>query len=337
VPVARYVAWRLLAAVLVLFVVVSSTFLLSHAIPANPARAAAGLYAGEAQVRAVAHQLGLDRPLWRQYASYLDGVAHGDLGISYVSRTAIAPQLLAVVPATLELVVYSFIVCALVGVLAGMVAAWRPHSIGAYLAGSGSVIGTSLPVFWFAIVLQLWLGARLGWFPIEGRLGSSVPPPPTVTGFYTIDALIAGQWSTFANAAWHLVLPVVSLVAWMFAVTQRTSQKAFADELTRPYVQTALARGMRPARLLFGHVLRNALNPIVTMLGLQFGWLLGGTILVEVVFLWGGIGSYLYTGLQNFDYPVIDAVTLVITAAFVVVNLAVDLLYPVIDPRVRRQ
>ena len=132
------------------------------------------------------------------------------------------------------------------------------------------------------------------------------------------------------------MLPVVSLVAWMFALTFRVSEKSFAVELTRPYVQTAVARGVSSGRLLYRHVMRNALNPIVTVLGLQFGWLLGGTVLVEIVYSWGGIGSYMYTALQNFDYPVIVAVTLVITVAFVVVNLCVDLLYPIIDPRVRR-
>ncbi len=334
--VASYVARRLAGAVLVLFAVVSGTFLLSHAIPADPARAAAGLHAGIAQVRAVSHQLGLDRSLWSQYTSYLWGVLRGNLGISYVSRTAIAPQLFAAIPATLELVVYSFVVCAVIGVLAGMLAAWRPRHPRTYVIRGLTVLGTSLPVFWFAIILQLWLGSRLGWFPIEGRLNSSFTPPPQVTGFYTIDALAAGQWSTFTDAAWHLVLPVLSLVAWMFALTSRVSEKSFADELSRPYVQTAVSRGVGPYRLLFRHVIRNALNPIVTVLGLQFGWLLGGTVLVEIVYAWGGIGSYMYVALQNFDYPVIVAVTLVITTAFVIVNLAVDLLYPLIDPRVRR-
>jgi peptide/nickel transport system permease protein len=335
VALAGYVTRRLAAAVLVLFAVVSATFLLAHEIPADPARAAAGLYAGPAQVRAVAHQLGLDRPIWDQYASYMKGVAHGDLGISYTSRTAIAPQLFAALPATLELVLYSFVTCAILGVLAGTLAAWRPRHPGTHAVRGISILGTALPLFWFAIMLQLWLGARLGWFPITGRLDSSALPPHELTGLYTVDSLLEARWSTLGDAAWHLVLPVIALVAWMFALTSRVSEKAVAGELTRPYVQAAVARGVGPRRLLWRHVLRNALNPIVTMLGLQFGWLLGGTVLVEVVYSWGGIGSYMYTALQNFDYPVIVAITLVITVGFVFVNLLVDLLYPVIDPRVR--
>ncbi len=330
-----YVARRLAAAALVLFAVVSTTFLLAHEIPADPARAAAGLYAGPAQVREVAHQLGLDRPLWRQYFSYIGGVFQGDLGTSYTSRSSIAPPLFKALPATLELVLSSFVICSILGILAGMVSAWRPRHPRTYLIRGVSILGTALPVFWFAIILQLWLGARLGWFPISGRLNFSATPPPDVTGFYTVDAVIAGKWGTLWDALSHLALPIVSLVAWMFALTTRVSEKAVAGELARPYVQSAVSRGVGPRRLLWHHVLRNALNPIITVLGLQFGWLLGGTVLVEVVYSWGGIGSYMYTALQNFDYPVIVAVTLVITTGFVLVNLIVDLLYPVIDPRVR--
>lgn len=333
----RYIARRLLAAVFVMFAVVTGTFLLSHAIPSTPARAAAGLHAGAAQVRAVARQLGLDRPLWAQYATYVADVLRGNLGTSYMSRTAIAPQLFAAVPATLELVIFSFFIFALVGVIAGMLVAWRPQHLFAHLFRSVSIIGTALPVFWFAMILQLLFAARLGWFPITGQLSTGVNPPTHVTGLYAIDALLTGQWATFANAVWHLVLPVAALVAWMLALTSRVSEKAFADELSRPYVETAIARGVGPRRLLWRHVTRNALNPIMTILGLQFGWLLGGTMLVEVVFSWPGIGSYMYQAIQNFNYPVIVAVTLVITTGFVLVNLAVDLLYLVLDPRIRVQ
>jgi len=223
------------------------------------------------------------------------------------------------------------------GVIAGMAQAWWPRKAGTRLLRGTSILGTALPVFWFAIILQLVFAARLNWFPIEGRLGADTLPPPHLTGFYTVDALLSGQWSAFGDAVIHLVLPVLSLVAWMFALTSRVAERSFATELTRPYVQTAVARGVSSSRLLWRHVLRNALNPIITMLGLQFGWLLAGTILVEVVFSWGGLGSVMYTALQNFDYPMIEAITLVITVAFVVVNLVVDLLYPVVDPRIRRQ
>lgn len=330
-----YIGRRIVAAIVVLFVVVSGTFLISHEIPADPARAAAGLHAGAKQVAAVKQQLGLDKSLWSQYTSYLSGLVHGNFGISYQSRTSIWPRLSAAIPATLELVLYSFVVCIILGLLAGVYLAGRPAKLLSLPLRGTTLIGACLPVFWFAIILQLYLASRLHWFPIEGRLNSNAAAPHHVTGLYTLDALFNGQWATLGNALWHLVLPVFSLVAWMVALTVRISERAVRDEMERPYILTATSRGAGTRRLLWRHAFRNALNPIVTVLGLQFGWLLGGTVLVEVVFSWGGIGTYMYNALSNFDYPVIVAVTVVVTAGFVVVNLLVDLLYPVIDPRVR--
>ena len=160
-------------------------------------------------------------------------------------------------------------------------------------------------------------------------------PPATITGFYTIDALAAGNLDAFGNAVWHLALPVTALVMWLFAVATRLTQKSVVEEMQMPYVRTAIAKGAGTRRVLLGHVLRNAINPVITMLGLQFGWLLGGTVLVEVVFSWPGIGTYMFNALQTFDFPAIMAVTVVITLGFVIVNLIVDLIYPVVDPRIR--
>jgi peptide/nickel transport system permease protein len=330
-----YIARRIGASIIVLFVVVSATFLISHEIPADPARAAAGLHATPAAVAAVKQQLGLNASLLSQYTSYLSGLVHGNFGISYESRTAIWPQLSAAIPATLELVLYSFVVCVVLGVLAGVFLAGQRSMLPTLPLRAGTLLGACLPVFWFAIMLQLYLAAKWHWFPIEGRLDADAVAPGHITGLYTIDALLHGEWSTLVDAFYHLVLPVFSLVAWMIALTVRVSERAVRDEMQRPYIVTATSRGATTRRLLWRHALRNALNPIVTMLGLQFGWLLGGTILVEIVFAWGGIGTLMYNALQNFDYPTIVAITVVVTAGFVVVNLIVDLLYPVIDPRVR--
>jgi peptide/nickel transport system permease protein len=330
---AYYLLRRLVGAVAVLFGVITGTFVLSHVVPSCPACAVAGLRAGPAQVAAAAHSLGLDRPVWEQYVTYISGLLHGDFGISYASRQSIGPAIVTYLPATLELVVYSFVIYALLGVGLGMVWAWRGNRPESWLIRLVSMIGTALPVFWFAMVLQLWLGLRMGWFPITGRL--DMDPPPTITGFYTIDALLAGNFPTFTNAAWHLVLPVTALVIWLFAVATRLTQKSVLEEMQMPYVRTAIAKGAGTRRIMLRHVFRNAINPVITMLGLQFGWLLGGTVLVEVVFSWPGIGTYMYNALQTFDFPAIMAVTVVITLGFVVVNLLVDLIYPVVDPRIR--
>jgi len=330
---AYYLLRRLVGAVAVLFGVVTGTFVLSHIVPSCPACAVAGLRAGPAQVAAAAHALGLDRPVWDQYLTYISGLVRGDFGESYASRQPIGPAILTYLPATLELVFYSFVIYALLGVGLGMVWAWRGNRPESWLIRLFSMLGTALPVFWFAMVLQLWLGSRLGWFPITGRL--DMDPPPTITGFYTIDALVSGNFPAFTNAAWHLVLPVAALVMWLFAVATRLTQKSVLEEMQMPYVRTAVAKGAGTRRIMLRHVFRNAINPVITMLGLQFGWLLGGTVLVEVVFSWPGIGTYMFNALQTFDFPAIMAVTVVITLGFVVVNLLVDLIYPIVDPRIR--
>ncbi|HZK74759.1 MAG TPA: ABC transporter permease [Clostridia bacterium] len=328
-----YLLRRLVGAAAVLFGVVTGTFVLSHVVPSCPACAVAGLRAGPAQVAAAAHSLGLDRPVWDQYVTYISGLIHGDFGVSYASRQPIGPAMITYLPATLELVFYSFIVYAVLGVGLGMVWAWRGNRPETWLIRVFSMLGTAMPVFWFAMVLQLWLGSRLGWFPITGRL--EVDPPPTVTGFYTIDALVAGNLTAFTDAVWHLVLPVTALVMWLFAVAARLTQKSVSEEMQMPYVRTAIAKGASTRRIMLRHVFRNAINPVITMLGLQFGWLLGGTVLVEVVFSWPGIGTYMFNALQTFDFPAIMAVTVIITLGFVGVNLVVDLIYPLVDPRIR--
>src|ERR1700687_3088447 len=205
---AYYLLRRLVGAVAVLFGVVTGTFVLSHVVPSCPACAVAGLRAGPAQVAAAAHSLGLDRPVWDQYVTYISGLAHGDFGISYASRQSIGPAVITYLPATLELVVDSSVIYAVLGLGFGMVWAWPGNRPESWLIRLVSMVGTALPVFWFAMVLQLWLGLRVGWFPITGRI--DVDPPPTITGFYTIDALLTGNLPAFTNAAWHLVLPVTA-------------------------------------------------------------------------------------------------------------------------------
>ena len=318
-----------------LVAVVTATFLISRAVPVDPARAAAGLYAGAAQVAATKRALGLDRPVLDQYGSYMWGLLHGNLGISYATREPLRPQLLKVLPATLELVLWSFVIYVVVGVGAGVVwAAFRGRPLASLMRGlTGLCI--AMPVFWLAIVLQVWVAGRLGWLPINGRFDFSATPPTHITGLFTVDAVLTGNFAALGDALRHLILPVTTLVVWMFAVAARMTQKSMLAEIERPYVRTAIAKGVGPRRILLRHVLRNALNPVITMLGLQFGWLLGGTIMVEVVFSWPGIGEYMYTALQTFDFPVIGGVTIVITTAFVLVNLLVDLLYPLLDPRIR--
>ncbi|TQO19827.1 peptide/nickel transport system permease protein [Rhodoglobus vestalii] len=327
---------RGLSAILVLFTVITVIFTVTHLIPSDPARVAAGLTATPEQIEQTKIALGLDRPFFEQYLDYLGGLLRGDFGVSYTSQQNMGPVLALAIPATLELVIYSFLIYIVLGIGAGILwAATAGTWIASVLRGLVSLC-SGVPVFWMAIVLQIWLAGALGWFPINGRLEIATQRPAHVTGLYLVDTLLAGQGDIFVEAAHHLVLPVLTLVIWMFALAARLTQKSIMNELVAPYVLTAEGKGAKPSRVLFAHVLRNALNPIITVVGMQFGWLLGGTVLVEVVFSWPGLGTYMYSALKNFDFPVVTAVAIVVTLGFVIVNTLIDFIYPILDPRVRQ-
>jgi ABC-type dipeptide/oligopeptide/nickel transport system permease component len=321
--------------ILVVWAAVSLTFLLSRVVPADPARLAAGLQAGPEQVAEVRRLLGLDQPLLHEYLDYMAGVVTLDLGDSIQTRQPVLDDLLQYLPATLELVIAAFVVYALLGITLGVVWALRPRGLAGALIGFAAILGAAIPVFWIGLVLQVFLGARLGWFPISGSLDYGSYGVPERTGFTTLDSLLAGNVTALGDALWHMALPVTALVASQLALATRLMKTSMGAELRRPYVRAARARGSSETRIVVVDALRNALNPVVTMLGLQFGWLLGGTILVEVVFSWPGLGLYAYNSFRTFDYNPILAITIVTTVTFVLVNALVGLIYPVLDPRMR--
>ncbi len=319
----------------VLWAAMTVTFVLSRIVPADPARLAAGLQAGPEQVAEVRHVLGLDRPLPEQYVRYLSGLARLDFGRSIQSRQPVAEDLKLYLPATLELVVSAFVVYVLLGVAAGVAWAVWPRGVHAVAIRLLSIVGVAVPVFWVGLLLQLVFAARLNWLPVAGNLEYEAYGVPLRSGIGTLDALIAGNLPAFGNALEHLVLPVTTLVIGQLALAARLTRASLAHQLEQPYVRTARARGVAEWRVIGVDALRNALNPVITMLGLQFGWLLGGTILVEVTFSWPGLGLYAFNSFRTFDYDPIMAITLITTVAFVVANELVGLLYPVLDPRMR--
>jgi ABC-type dipeptide/oligopeptide/nickel transport system permease component len=334
-PAAFFIARRFVWSLIVLFVLATITFGLARIVPADPAAFLAGPNASQATIASIRHEYGLDRPLEIQYVSYMAGLLHGNLGISIRTRDPVASDLASYLPATLELLFASFLVYIAASLLLGIASAYRAHG----LFGGGvkllTMAGTGLPVFWVGAVLQLIFFYLLGWLPLGGRLGEVVTPPPPVTGFYTIDSLLAGQWSTFVDSVTHLVLPSAAIVLSLLAVGMRQTQAAVMQELGRHYVRTARGKGMSELRIALKHVLRNALNPILTVTGIQFGYMVSWVILVEVVFNWPGIGLYAYQSFQVFDYAPIIAVTLIATVVFLTVNLLTDIAYALIDPRVR--
>lgn len=332
----RYLLFRVAWMGFVVFGVVTLTFFIARVIPADPARLAAGLNAGPEQVAEVRRTLGLDQPVYVQYLRYIEGLARFDLGRSIQTRQPIWNDLKQFFPATLELALTSFAIYAVLGVGIGILWAVRPYSPLAAVARGVSVMGVAVPIFWIGLVFQLVFGTYLNWLPVAGRLELTALPPPFVTGLYTIDSLLAGDTALFVDALRHLVLPVASLVLSLLATATRLTQASVREELGKAYVQTARSKGVSENALLWRHVLKNAMNPILTMLGLQFGWLMGGTILVEAVFSWPGIGLYAFESFKTFDYAPIQALALLITFTFVLVNLIVDLIYPILDPRLRQ-
>lgn len=328
---------RLFWLLVVVWTAVTLTFILSRLIPADPARLAAGLQAGPEQVEEVRKQLGLDRPLLEQYFNYLSGVVQLDLGKSIQTRQPVVDDIFKYLPATLELVFAAFITYAVLGIVFGVLWARFPRSVGSKALSVFTVLGVALPVFWIGLILQVVFAANLKWFPLAGNLPYSKYRIEFVTGMGSIDSLLAGNMEAFGFALKAMVLPVTALVISQFAVSTRLTRSTMTQELQRQYVTAARARGSSEVKITIFDALRNALNPVITMLGLQFGWLLGGTILVEVVFSWPGLGLYAFNAFRTFDYNPILAITIVITITFVIVNELVSLLYPKLDPRLRRE
>ena len=329
-----YIVRRLLAAIPVLFGVTVVTFTITNMLPGDPAREIAGRYATAEQIAAVRERYGFDRPLIVQYGIYISRLARGDLGLSFTTQQSVLSELRLYLPATLELTVFAMLLTIVIGIPLGVTTGSRRapwlNSVVLLLA----LIGVGLPVFWAGLIFQLIFAGQLGWLPLEGRLGWQFVPPPAVTNMYTIDALIAGQWAVFQDAARHLVLPGVTLAIGRIAAVARITHAAMVDVMRMDYVRTARAKGLRERSIVYGHALRNAILPTLTTVGLQVGFLLGGTILIEIIFSWGGIGMYAWVGIFRLDMPVIMGVTLATTLTFMLVNLVVDILYAVMDPRI---
>jgi len=331
----RYASQRLIWAIFLMWLVTLFTFILLHLIPGNPAIILAGLGAKKAQVRALEVQLGLNKPLTVQYFQYLAGLVELHLGRSAVTGDQVTTDLANYLPATIELVVISFVIYVALAVGLGAWSARREGRVTEVAVRISAIVGSGMPVFWVGAILQEVFFARLGWLPQGGQLAITASAPPKITGMILVDSALDGRWSTFLQAADHLVLPVATIVLGMLAVGLRSTRASVLQELRRPYVRTAEAKGVRGLRLMVVHIMKNALNPVISTLSLQFGYLLGWVALVETVFSWPGIGLYLYNSIQNLDYAPILAITVLISGVFIVINLITDLVYPLLNPRLR--
>ncbi|RTH03369.1 peptide ABC transporter permease [Thermus scotoductus] len=331
-----YVLRRLLGLVPVLFGITLLVFLFLQLIPGDPAQAILGERGTPEQLAALREKLGLNKPLYVQYLTFVKNILTGDLGTSAVSTIPVAEELKRRWPATFELALAATLVAVVFGIPVGILAAVRKNSLLDTLSMSLSLVGVSMPVFWLGLLLVYLFAVNLHWLPTGGRLSTDLAIDfRPITGFLVLDGMLALKPEVLMDALRHLVLPALTLGTIPLAILTRITRSAMLEVLSQDYVRTARAKGLAERQVILKHALKNALLPVVTLVGLQFGTLLGGAILTETIFSWPGIGSYIYEGILNRDYPVVQAGVLVVATVFVLVNLLVDLSYALLDPRIQ--
>jgi peptide/nickel transport system permease protein len=330
----QYAIRRAVTVIPVLVGVSLLVFSFVHMIPGSPALTMLGERATPEKVAEVTKRLGLDQPIWKQYAIYMDKVARGDLGISIVRNEPVTRDLLRRFPATVELAMSAILLAIALGVPIGIVSAvWR-NSLMDSVSRVWALAGVSMPIFWLGVMLAWLFGVQLGWLPTGFRLDSSSTYEPW-TNFVVLDALLQRNWAVLRDALRHLALPAVALATIPLAIIARMTRASMLEVLTRDYIRTAEAKGLPQPAVVLRHALRNALLPVMTVVGLQVGRLLAGAILTETIFSWPGIGLWVYDAIEARDYAIVQGASLFIAVIFVAVNLATDLLYAVADPRIK--
>jgi peptide/nickel transport system permease protein len=333
----RFLLRRLAALLLLAVGITAVVFVLTQLVPSNAAATNLGEQASgdPAAVAAFEHHYGLDKPLPLRYVLYLQHVVHGDLGQSSLTHDAVTHDLGLFIPATAELALYSVLIAAFFGIAFGVVAALRRNRPADHVLRVVSLGGISMPTFWIGLI-ALYLGFfKLGWFPGAGRLDPGVEPPPHTTGLYTLDALLHGKWGLFGTSFHHLVLPALVLAAFNVSLLTRYTRSAVLEVVGNDYVRAARAKGLPERIVVTRYILRAALPSVVTVLGLVFANVLTGAVLVEKIFSWPGVGQYAYLAAVNLDVPAIAGVSLFVAVVYITINFIVDVLYGLIDPRIR--
>ncbi|WP_121823646.1 ABC transporter permease [Halostella salina] len=333
----RYVLKRLLLLIPVLAGVATLVFSILHLSPGNPARVIAGQRASEAAVREVERQLGLNDPIWVQYGRFLFDLLQFDLGESYIIRRGqpVTSVLRWKFPITLELAVYGQLFGILFGIPVGIISAVKQDTITDHLSRFGALAGISVPIFWSGPLLILLFAVELGWFPTSGRISTDFVVPQ-LTGILTLDTLLLGQYDAFLSAVHHLLLPSLVIGIYSMALISRMMRSSMLEVIRQDYIRTARAKGQGTKITLMKHGFRNALIPVVTVIGIQFGSLLGGAVLTETVFAIPGIGQLLVDAIRDGDYPLVQGTVLIFAFVFTLVNLLVDLTYSYLDPRIEQ-
>ncbi len=301
--------------------------------PGDPAELLLGERATTDSLDAMREYLGLKQPLYVQYWLFIKRVARFDLGETIWTRQKVSIEIMDRFPATIELALAAMIISSFLGVLLGMISAAKQYSWFDYASMLGSLFGVSMPVFWLGLMLMLIFALTLGWFPMSGRLGVDIDLTP-ITNFLLLDSILTKNWAALKDALMHLALPAVALSTIPLAIVARMTRSSMLEVLRQDYIKTARAKGLSEVKIVLKHALRNGLIPVVTVVGLQFGILLGGAILTETVFAWPGVGKWLFDGVVKRDYMVIQGGSLLVATVFVFVNLIVDVLYAIINPRI---
>lgn len=330
----KYITKRILLLVPVLLGVSIIIFAIMRVFSPDPAGIVLGQHATEESMAEWREANGLNEPIVTQYVDYMKGVFKGDFGNSYYTKKPVAKEIFSRFPATIELALCSIIIASIVGILLGVISAVKKNSIIDNISMIISLVGVSMPIFWLGILLIIFFSGTLGWLPAQGRIDTLLRPE-NVTGFYIIDSILEGDMESLASTIKHLVLPSVALAMYSMAIIARMTRSSMLETLSQDYIRTARAKGITEGRVNRKHALSNAMIPIVTVIGIQLGYLMGGAVLTESVFAWPGIGKYTVEAIMKSDFPIVQGVVLLIAFIFVMVNLVVDIIYAFLDPRIR--
>lgn len=308
-------------------------FALIHLAPGDPVRTMLGQHATQQEIDEIRVKYGLDQPLYVQYFIWLGDVLQGDLGRSILTREYVTTEIGARFPNTIELAIAAMMFATVIGVLAGVISATKQYSIADYSMMGVALFGISMPVFWLGIMLMMIFGVFLGWLPIGGRIDLLLPFT-RITGFMVVDSIITGNGAALISVLRHLILPSIALGTIPMAIIARTTRSSMLEVLRQDFIRTQRAKGLSERKVIFKHAIRNAMVPVVTVIGLNFGLLLSGAILTETVFSWPGVGRLVVDAVYARDYPLVIGCILVFALVFVIVNLITDILYTYIDPRI---
>jgi len=328
-----YIIKRLLQIIPVILGVTLIAFALIHLAPGDPVRTMLGQHATQQEIDDISAKYGLDQPLYVQYFIWLGDVLQGDLGRSILSHEQVTTEIASRFPNTVELAIAAMIFAIIIGVVAGIISATKQYSVADYSVMGLALFGISMPVFWLGIMLMMIFGVFLGWLPIGGRIDLLLPFQ-RITGFMVIDSIITGNGAALISVLRHLILPAIALGTIPMAIIARTTRSSMLEVLRQDFIRTERAKGLSEFKVIYKHAIRNAMVPVVTVIGLNFGLLLSGAILTETVFSWPGVGRLVVDAVYARDYPLVIGCILVFALVFVIVNLITDILYTYIDPRI---